>query len=114
MASKKAFIYFIFFNLGAPERALIPTAPEFQCIYVFLQFSPCPAPSVTQTAEGDNKFNLISLNPTQHWLNLLSDCHSISVMTSNSSVKSTSKFFKKKYNCIISSPLNFDRKKGKV
>lgn len=72
--------------------------------YKLLQFASHSAPKrqlVFQTAEGKNKSHLISLNPTQHSVNLLSDCQSISTAASFE-VKSTSIFFERKQNCIIS------------
>lgn len=51
---------------------------------VLLQVSPRSAPLrpvMSPAAQGENKYNPISLNPTQQWVNLLSDCHSISFTT---------------------------------
>lgn len=92
---------------------------KLHCIYVLLHFSPRSAPLrqvMSPTAQGENKYNPISLNPTQHWVNLLSDCHSISFMTQPPlPVKSNppQDLSKRKQNVIISSTLNLDTKQRK-
>lgn len=110
-----------------PQRGHF-TAVDFS-VYVctFAVFFPIPvAPRDKSVSHSDSSVHLQALNPTQHWLNLLSSVLFISiiVMADSFEIKftyvfllfSSPFFWGKMRNCISSLPLNSGRgkKKGKV